>query len=111
MTIRSMKAYEMHADFCKLFSNPIRLALLDVFREGDKTVTQLQKLLHISQSTVSQHLAMLRRLGMVKTHKEGRKVYYGISDERLLKAYDLVDQIVRERRTAEAKILQASTPQ
>jgi len=43
---------------------------------------------------------------MVKTRKEGRLVYYSIADERILKAYDLVDQIVRERRAAEAKILQ-----
>src|SRR5579875_770831 len=98
--VRSMKAYEMHAEFCKIFSHPLRLALLDVFREGGKTVTQLQKQLHTSQSTISQHLAM------VKTRKEGRLVYYSIADERILKAYDLVDQIVRERRAAEAKILQ-----
>lgn len=106
MTIKNMKAYEMHAEFCKIFSHPIRLALLDVFREGGKTVSQLQRQLRVSQSTVSQHLSMLRRLGMVKTRKEGRLVYYSISDERILKAYDIVDQIVRERRVAEAKILQ-----
>lgn len=104
--VRSMKAYEMHAEFCKIFSHPLRLALLDVFREGGKTVSQLQKQLHTNQSTISQHLAMLRRLGMVKTRKVGRLVYYSIADERILKAYDLVDQIVRERRAAEAKILQ-----
>jgi ArsR family transcriptional regulator len=105
MPARQMKAYEMHAEFCKIFSHPIRLAMLDAFRHGEKTVTQLQKELGTKQSTVSQHLSLLRRMGIVMTRKEGRQVFYSIVDDRILAAYDLVDRVVSERRREEAKIL------
>jgi len=109
MPARQMKAYEMHAEFCKIFSHPIRLAMLDAFRHGERTVTQLQKDLGVMQSTVSQHLSLLRKMGIVTTRKQGRQVFYSIADERILAAYDLVDRVVSERRREEAKILTIRT--
>ncbi|MDT7892296.1 MAG: metalloregulator ArsR/SmtB family transcription factor [Thermoproteota archaeon] len=99
------KLYEMHAEFCKMFAHPIRLALIDIFREGEKTVTELQEELGLKQSTISQHLANFRKLGIVSIRKEGRKVYYKIADERILKAYDLIDQVIKERKKRELEIL------
>ncbi|MDG6939632.1 MAG: helix-turn-helix transcriptional regulator [Nitrososphaerota archaeon] len=106
--VQNRKAYEMHAEFCKIFAHPIRLALLDSFRKGEKTVTQLQRELGARQSTLSQHLSLLRHERMVTTRKEGRKIFYKISDRRILGAYDLIDQVVRDRRKAEAEILSAT---
>jgi DNA-binding transcriptional ArsR family regulator len=105
MKTKLEKLYELHAEFCKMFAHPIRLALLDSFREGEKTVTELQKELGLKQSTISQHLANFRKLGIVTIRKEGRNTYYKISDERILKAYDLIDQVIKERKKRELEIL------
>jgi DNA-binding transcriptional ArsR family regulator len=105
MKTKLEKLYELHAEFCKMFAHPIRLALLDSFREGEKTVTELQKELGLKQSTISQHLANFRKLGIVTIRKEGRNIYYKISDERILKAYDLIDQVIKERKKRELEIL------
>jgi DNA-binding transcriptional ArsR family regulator len=105
MKTKLEKLYELHAEFCKMFAHPIRLALLDSFREGEKTVTELQRELGLKQSTISQHLANFRKLGIVTIRKEGRNVYYKISDERILKAYDLIDQVIKERKKRELEIL------
>ncbi|MDV3293827.1 MAG: metalloregulator ArsR/SmtB family transcription factor [Nitrososphaerales archaeon] len=102
---KSWEMYEAHAEFCKTFSHPIRLAILDSFRDGEKTVSQLQKEIGVRQSTVSQQLSFLRRLGIVKPRREGRLVYYKLTDQRVFKAYDLVDQVVRETRFVQAKIV------
>ncbi len=97
--------YEAHAEFCKTFAHPVRLAILDSFREGEKTVSELQNELGIRQSTISQQLSFLRRLGIVRTRRNGRQVYYRLMDIRVLKAYDLVNDVVRETRLGQVKIL------
>ena len=102
---RAWDVYQAHAEFCKTFSHPVRLAILDSFRDGEKTVSRLVIETGATQSMVSQQLSLLRRLGIVRTRKEGRNIYYRLSDKRVLKAYDLVDEVVRETRALEAKIL------
>jgi ArsR family transcriptional regulator, virulence genes transcriptional regulator len=97
--------YEAHAEFCKTFSHPVRLAILDCFRSGVKTVSQLREELGLRQSTISQQLSILRGLGIVRARREGRMVYYNLTDRRVLRAYDLVNEVVRETRLGQAKIL------
>lgn len=101
----SREVYEAHAEFCKTFSHPIRLAILDGFRAGEKTVSQLERELKVRQSTVSQQLSILRRLGIVRTRRDGRLVFYRLVDQRVLKAYDLVNEVVRETRLVQARVL------
>jgi ArsR family transcriptional regulator, virulence genes transcriptional regulator len=105
-TERGKLVYEVHAEFCKTFAHPVRLALLDSFRSGEKTVTQLAQELGIRQSTVSQQLSLLKRMGAVLARRDGRQLYYRLADRRILKAYDLVDQIVRESRMTQAKVVE-----
>lgn len=102
---RAWEIYQAHAEFCKTFSHPVRLAILDSFREGEKTVSRLVSETGATQSTVSQQLSLLRRLGIVRTRRDGRRVYYRLTDKRVLKAYDLVDEVVRETTLGQAKIL------
>lgn len=102
---RDWEIYQAHAEFCKTFSHPVRLAILDSFRDGEKTVTRLEQETGATQSTVSQQLSLLRKLGIVRPRKEGRRVYYRLTDRRVLRAYDLVDAVVKETTMNQAKIL------
>jgi DNA-binding transcriptional ArsR family regulator len=99
-----LETYYTHAEFCKSFVHPIRLAILDSLREGEQTVTQLVEKLGIRQSTISQQLSFLRRLGVVRTKRDGQRVYYDLADRRVLKAYDLVDEVIASTRIARAEI-------
>jgi len=102
---RDWDIYEAHAEFCKTFSHPVRLAILDSFRQGEKTVSRLSSELGVRQSTVSQQLSILRRLGIVRPRRSGRMVYYRLTDPRILEAYDLVNKVVHETRAAQARVL------
>lgn len=102
---RASEIYRAHAEFCKTFSHPVRLAILDSFREGEKTVSSLVNETGATQSTVSQQLSLLRKLGIVSPRRDGRRVYYRLVDRRVLKAYDLVDAVVKETVMDQAKIL------
>lgn len=80
------------ADFFKALANPVRIAILDHLRSGEKSVSEMAAPLEIEQAGVSQHLAVLRAKRLVKTRKEGNSVYYSIADPAI---YDLLDDAAR----------------
>ena len=88
--------YTLHADICKTISNPNRQAILDTIRDKEMTVTELIKITGISQANVSQHLAILRSKGVVLTRRDGNNIYYSISDMRIIKAYDLISEVLQD---------------
>lgn len=66
----------------KAMANEARLMVLCQLIEGEKSVTELQEAVGLSQSAMSQHLAVLREQRIVGTRREGQSVYYRIADER-----------------------------
>jgi len=68
----------------KALGNPERLLLLCRMSQGETSVAELEAHLDIHQPTLSQQLGVLRREGMVQTRREGRNVFYSVSDPRLL---------------------------
>jgi ArsR family transcriptional regulator len=64
------------AEFFKALGHPVRLVILGHLRAGEKSVNELQALLGIDQSSVSQQLAILRNRNIVEARKEGTTVYY-----------------------------------
>ena len=65
----------------KALSHPARLLILCQLAEGEKAVGELQHLVRLSQSGLSQHLALLRRKGVVATRREAQSVYYSLTSE------------------------------
>jgi DNA-binding transcriptional ArsR family regulator len=57
-------------------ANERRLAVVELVAQGERLVGELERLVGISQSALSQHLARLRHAGLVRTRREGRTVYY-----------------------------------
>ena len=64
----------------KMMSHPERLLMLCRMDEGEVSVTELVELAGLSQSSVSQHLAMLREEGIVSTRGEAQTRYYSLKD-------------------------------
>ncbi|MFM9911007.1 MAG: ArsR/SmtB family transcription factor [Chitinophagaceae bacterium] len=58
------------------------------------TVTEIYVHLRLEQSVASQHLAILRRAGIVKTHREGKFIYYSISTQRIEQIMKCVDELI-----------------
>lgn len=86
--------YEIQANFCKALAHPIRLEFFDILSEGEKTVSELVNITGLPQSTVSQHLAFLRRLGIVRTRREGVNIYYSLAYPELKKACEIIREVV-----------------
>ncbi len=88
--------YNLHAEMCKTISNPRRQAILDTIRDGEMTVSELIKKTGISQANLSQHLAILRSKGVVKTRRDGNNVHYSLSNLKIIKAYDLISEVLED---------------
>jgi len=80
-------------DFLKSIAHTGRLMILCRLAEGPATVSELEQMLDMRQSAVSKQLARLRQQGMVDFRRDGRSIYYDLSDERVrqivVKLYDL----------------------
>jgi len=88
--------FNLHADICKTLSNPSRQAIMYTIREKEMTVTELVKTTGMSQANLSQHLAILRSKGVVTTRREKNNIYYSISNPKIIKAYDLISEVLQE---------------
>ena len=73
------EAYERQAAMCKAFANPTRLQLIDLLGRKQRWASELQQGLGISKANLSQHLSILRTVGVVSTQREGKQLYCGIS--------------------------------
>ena len=69
------------AEFLKALAHENRLLILCLLSERERSVTELEQLMSLSQPTVSQQLARLRYDGLVDTRREGRVIYYRLADE------------------------------
>ena len=72
-------------DLLKAMSNKWRLMILCQLSEGEKTVGELQSLLGLGQSAVSQHLAVLRREKIVCSRKHAQSISYSLSGDEAIK--------------------------
>jgi len=68
------------AELFKALGNPARVRVLEVLVEGERTVGEMQPLVGIEPSHLSQQLAVLRKAGLVVARKEGSTVVYAIKD-------------------------------
>lgn len=73
------------ASLLRLLGNERRLMILCQLADGELSVGQLQPGVGLSQSALSQHLALLREDGIVATRRDGQQIYYRIVDEAALR--------------------------
>ncbi len=78
------------SNFLKAISHEGRLMILCHLSTGEKSVTELEELLSARQAAVSQQLSRLRNEGLVAPRRDGKAIYYRLTDPRAVKILDLV---------------------
>lgn len=77
--------YERPADILRMLGHPMRLMIVrELILKGPLNVSELQKLLRVPQSTMSQQLIKLKHFKMVSYERKGNEVYYVVSDEKVI---------------------------
>ena len=83
MNEQMIERSEEVARILKLLGHPKRLLLLCSISDGEKSVSELEKVCNASQSQVSQFLKMMEALGLIVGRREGNFIFYRIKDERV----------------------------
>jgi len=97
--MESTEMQELHdmashaVELLKAMANEWRLMILCQLAEGEKTVSELQSILRLSQSALSQHLAILRRERIVQARKHGQSVSYSLSGEDATKVMETLHDV------------------
>lgn len=94
VTQKSLDAMHGHAcdaaEFLKAISHEGRLMILCHLTTGEKTVSELEELLAARQAAVSQQLSRLRLEGLVSPRRDGKAIYYSLTDARAIRIVTVV---------------------
>jgi ArsR family transcriptional regulator len=85
--------HRFKAEFFRALGHPARLRILELLRERERNVSELQTALEIEASSVSQQLAVLRAKNIVDTRRVGTSVYYSVRDPQVFQLLDVARQI------------------
>ena len=97
--------YEIHAEMCKVFSNSTRLEILNLLRNKELSVTELIKKTKLSQANISQHLSIMKSKGIVVSNRNGKNIYYKLTNPKIIKAFDIIREVLTERLRQNGKIV------
>src|SRR5579863_5126254 len=86
--------YQIKAEFFKTLGHPARIRVLEVLREGERSVSDLVPEVGLEASHLSQQLAVLRRANLVQTRKEGTSVLYSVANPMVFELLDVARQIL-----------------
>ena len=84
---------ESAAHFLKVMSHPARLRILCALREGEQTVQNLEYYTGIRQTTLSQHLSLLKTRGVLASRRESTYSLYRFSNEKITGLFDLIKEV------------------
>ena len=88
--------YCQHSELCKTLANEKRQMILGALRDAELTVSEIQDHTGIPQATLSQHLSLLRSRGVVRTRRDGNRIFYAISNPKIIQAFDLITEVMLE---------------
>ena len=86
--------YQAKAEFFKVLGHPARIRILEVLREGERSVGDLVPDVGIESSHLSQQLGILRRANIVQARKEGSTVIYRVANDALFELLDVARRII-----------------
>ena len=108
---RQQPIYAVKAEFFRVLGHPARVRILELLRDGEHSVGELQAELHLDSSGTSQHLGVLRRLGVLESRKEGTSVFYRVRDPLTFQLLEVARQILTSSLEAtQALLTELSVP-
>ena len=103
------KIIQLHAEICKCLASPVRLKVLNALRKEEKSVDVLAKILGVQKANLSQHLGILRQRKIVTTRKAGLNIFYSIANPKMIKACDILREVLFEQLQESEKLVKGIT--
>lgn len=100
MKTASRGIYDIRAGVVKALAHPSRLLIVDELAKGERCVCELTELVGADISTVSKHLSVLKRAGILLDDKRGLQVFYRLRCPCILRFFDCIEAVVEEKSRA-----------
>jgi DNA-binding transcriptional ArsR family regulator len=101
------KIFEMQCEICKALGHPLRLAIVDRLKRSETSSANLIEDLELSKANLSKHMALLTRGGIVESRREGRQLYYRLTDPEIHEACAIMRSILYRRLKQGEKLASA----
>jgi len=92
------QSYDLQAQIFKVLTHPVRLAILEILREGEHCVCHMEAHLGFRQAYISQQLAVLREAGLIQYRRDGWNIFYRVTDARIYAVLDAVQNFTGQGR-------------
>ncbi len=86
--------FELHAQLLKALAHPRRLEVINLLRDQELCVSDIYEMLDLPQANISQHLMILRDVGVLSTKREGKQIFYKLADSKIIEASDLLREVL-----------------
>lgn len=96
--------FELHADLLKSLAHPRRLEIIQLLQDQELPVTDIHTMLDLPQANISQHLMILRDFDILKTRREGKQIYYQLTDPKILQACELIREFLIDHHQIDSNI-------
>ena len=70
------------------------------------SVTELIQKTKLSQANISQHLGIMKSKGIVESNRKGKNIYYKLTNPKIVKAFDIIREVLAERLRKNNKIME-----
>lgn len=101
------KIFEMQCEICKALGHPLRLAIVDRLKDGETAAADLIAELGLSKANLSKHIALLAHGGIVESRREGRQIFYRLTDPEIHRACTMMRSILYRRLKKGEKLASA----
>jgi DNA-binding transcriptional ArsR family regulator len=86
--------YKVKAELFKTLAHPARIRILELLRDGERSVSELLPEVGLESSHLSQQLGVLRRANLVNTRKQASTVFYAVNDRRIFDLLEAAKQLL-----------------
>ncbi len=109
MPFQPTPLYVTKASLFRTLGHPARVRILELLRDGEQGVGALQEALDLDSGGTSQHLAALRRIGLVESRREGTSVFYRAADPRAFALLDVGRKLIARTLHEQQELLEELT--
>jgi ArsR family transcriptional regulator len=89
-----IQSYETQAQLLKVIAHPVRLAILEILRDGEHCVCHMEAHLGYRQAYISQQLMVLREAGLVQDRRDGWNIFYHVTEPRIFTMLSVVQEVI-----------------
>jgi DNA-binding transcriptional ArsR family regulator len=106
VSVKKHLLFEKQAEIAKAIAHPLRIAIVDFLKNGEKCVCDIATHIGSERSNVSRHLSVMVKGGLLEYRKEGLKVIYKLKTPCILEFFSCTTACLKQRAKDDKKLLE-----